>query len=87
MNESGKIRIQLNTNAQRENFVLRIKPELTRYFQKNLADIDYIFETNLLENEASVKKVYTDQDKLEYLMKKNPDLEKFKSRFNLDFDN
>lgn len=87
LNERGIIQINLNTEAQRENFIHRIKPELTRYFQKAIADVEYVFETNLVENETTVKKVYTDQDKLDYLINKNPALEKMKSKFNLDFDN
>jgi len=86
MSENGLITIKLISNAQRENFVQYIKPRLVKYFQENLADIEYLFETNLLENETAVKKVYTDQDKLDFMMKKNPELEKFKNRFKLDFD-
>jgi DNA polymerase-3 subunit gamma/tau len=87
LGEQGKIFIHLNSNAQRENFIQNIKPGLTRYFQKNLANIEYVFETNLIANETTVKKVYTDHDKLEYMINKNKELEKLKTRFNLDFDN
>jgi len=87
LTEKGIIRISLATEAQRENFIHRIKPDLTRYFQKTIAEVTYVFETDLLDNETTVKKVYTDQDKLDYLVNKNPDLDKLKSRFNLDFDN
>ncbi len=83
----GVINVHLNTNAQRENFIHRIKPGLVRYLQEHLANIEYVFETNLIENESVAKKIYTDQDKLDYLISKNPDLEKLKNRFNLDFDN
>lgn len=86
LTEKGIIRISLATEAQRENFIHRIKPELTRYFQRTIADVPYVFETDLIDSETTVKKVYTDQDKLDYLISKNPDLEKMKTRFNLDFD-
>ncbi|MEX0988243.1 MAG: hypothetical protein WD052_12275 [Bacteroidales bacterium] len=86
MTEKGKIRIRLNSNAQRENFVQRIKPDLTKYFQQKLANIEYVFETNLIANETTAKKVYTEQDKLDYMIDKNPAIEKLKSRFNMDFD-
>jgi DNA polymerase III subunit gamma/tau len=86
MTSDGIIQITLNTNAQREYFVHTIKPELTRYFQKKLSNIEYAFETNLIGNESLAKKVYTDQDKLDYMIKKNPDLGKMKARFNLDFE-
>jgi hypothetical protein len=86
MTSDGIIQITLNTNAQREYFVHTIKPELTRYLQKNLSNIEYVFETNLIGNESLAKKVYTDQDKLDYLIRKNPELGKMKARFNLDFE-
>lgn len=87
MKEPGKIQVHLNSNAQRENFVQNIKPGLTRFFQERLGNIEYVFETNLIENETTVKKVYTDQDKLDYMSNKNKELETLKARFNLDFDN
>jgi len=42
--------------------------------------------TEVAENAQNEKKIYTEQDKLEYLVKKNPELGKLKTRFNLDFD-
>ncbi len=86
MPEPGKIRLELISDAQRENFVQRIKPELTKYLQENLANIEYVFETNLLSNETALKKVYTDHDKLEFMIRKNAALDLMKKRFNLDFD-
>lgn len=87
LTESGRILINLISNAQRENFNQNIKPGLTHYFQEHIADIDYLFETNLLENETTVRKMYTDSDKLDFMIGKNSNLEKFKTRFKLDFDN
>jgi DNA polymerase III subunit gamma/tau len=86
MKGDDKIRIRLNTNAQREYFIHTIKPELTRFLRQNLADMEYVFEIELAENQNGAKKIYTDQDKLDYLVSKNPELGKLKSRFNLDFD-
>jgi DNA polymerase III subunit gamma/tau len=86
MTGDDKIRIRLNTNAQREYFIQTIKPELTRFLRQNLADMEYVFEIELAENQNGAKKIYTDQDKLDYLISKNPELGKLKSRFNLDFD-
>ncbi len=42
--------------------------------------------TEVAEVEQNGKKIYTEQDKLDYLMKKNPELGELKTRFNLDFD-
>ncbi|MCF8226168.1 MAG: hypothetical protein K9J30_09845 [Bacteroidales bacterium] len=87
LDANGAIRVELATESQRENFTHSIKPGLISYFRQALKDIEYVFETSLIENNTSEKKPYTDQDKLDVLMKKNPDLEIFKNRFNLDFDN
>jgi hypothetical protein len=38
------------------------------------------------EDMQTEKKIYTEQDKLEFLIKKNPELGTLKSHFNLDFD-
>ncbi len=38
------------------------------------------------DSEDNGKKIYTEQDKLDFLIKKNPELGMLKSRFNLDFD-
>jgi DNA polymerase III alpha subunit (gram-positive type) len=87
MTHSGIIQITLNTNAQREYFIETIKPELIRFMSKKFGEVEFVFETNLIDNETTAKKVYTDHDKLAYLTGKNPALEKLRTRFNLDFDN
>ena len=85
-NAEGVIVIQVNSQAQRDNFLNNIKPPLTRYLREHLADNDYEFEATLMQNETTGNKVYTDQDKLEFLMKKNEQLRVLKNKFNLDFD-
>ena len=42
--------------------------------------------TEVAENMQNEKKIYTEQDKFDFLIKKNPELGTLKSRFNLDFD-
>lgn len=86
LTESGRVSIELISQAQRENFIHKIKPGLVRYLQEHLANMEYVFETNLLSNDVAGKKIYTDQDRLDFLIKKNPELEDLKNRFSLDFD-
>jgi DNA polymerase-3 subunit gamma/tau len=82
----GIIRIELTTHAQRESFIHRVKPNLIAYLRKHLLDIDYQVESDVRQTEKNGKTIYTDQDKLEYLVKKNPALEKFRKHLKLDFD-
>jgi len=82
----GAVIVLLNSEAQRDNFIKNIKSELLAYIQDatGLSGVEII--TEVAENAQNKKKIYTEQDKLEYLVKKNPELGKMKSRFNLDFD-
>ncbi len=84
--DSG-FRIRLDSEAQRTNFNQRIKPELIRYLKEHVRNIEYQIESYVqLKKEEGNNKLYTDQDKLDYLAEKNPLLKKFKNSFKLDFD-
>jgi len=82
----GTVMVLLNSDAQRDNFIKNIKSELVAYIQDatGLSSVEILTEVS--ENEQIEKKIYTEQDKLEFLVNKNPELGKLKSRFNLDFD-
>ena len=82
----GKVLLLLISEAQRENFAKNIKSELTRFIQDTTGIRSMEIVTEVAEVAQNGKKIYTDQDKLEFLMKKNPELEHLKARFNLDFD-
>ncbi len=82
----GMIRVLLNTEAQRDNFQKNIKAELSSYISKatGMPMIDII--TEVVEQATEDKKIYTDQDRLAYMVEKNPELGQLKTRFGLDFD-
>ncbi len=82
----GAVMVLLNSDAQRDNFIKNIKSDLVEYIRgaTGLSSVEILTEVS--ENEQIEKKIYTEQDKLEFLVKKNPELGKLKSRFNLDFD-
>jgi DNA polymerase III subunit gamma/tau len=86
LDSAGIIQVVLTSHAQKDNFLLRIKPELVRYFRENLKNIEYTIESSVTSNGGVQKKVYTDEDKMNFLLKKNPIMEKFKNSFKLDFD-
>ena len=82
----GAVRVLLNSEAQKDNFNKNIKSELVGFIQSKtgIAKVEII--TEVTEGVENGKKIYTEQDKLEFLIKKNPDLGILKNRFNLDFD-
>ena len=83
---NGVYRITLNSEAQLENFRKNIRPELLSHIRKTTGISSLEIDARLAESENREKKVYTDSDKLEFLVRKNPDLADFSARFGLDFD-
>ncbi len=82
----GTIMVLLNSEAQKENFVKNIKSDLTRSIQSSTGINTIEIFTEVAEVEKNGKRIYTEQDKLESLIKKNPELGQLKNRFSLDFD-
>jgi DNA polymerase-3 subunit gamma/tau len=82
----GTVLLLLNSEAQRENFVKNIKPLLTAHISKATGLVNVEIMTDVTEAENNGKRIYTEQDKLDFLMTKNPELGHLKTRFNLDFD-
>jgi DNA polymerase-3 subunit gamma/tau len=82
----GSVMVLLNSEAQRDNFVKNIKPELVAYIKEATALQGVEIITEVSESTENGKKIYTEQDKMDFLLKKNPELGKLKTRFNLDFD-
>ena len=82
----GVVMVLLNSEAQRDNFTKNIKSALLKYIKQNTGFTSLELITEVSESEENGKKIYTEQDKMEFLVGKNPELAKLKSRFNLDFD-
>ncbi len=82
----GSVMVLLNSEAQRDNFIKNIRPELLAYIKEATAFSGVEIVAEVSENAQNGKKIYTEQDKMEFMLKKNPELGKLKTRFNLDFD-
>jgi len=82
----GSIQLLLNSESQRENFNAKIKSELVGFIRSKTGFSGVEIITEVAESMENAKKLYTEQDKLDFLIKKNPELGMLKSRFNLDFD-
>lgn len=87
LNDEGVIEVMLISETQRENFNKNIKGELSAFIRKEtgMPVIDIV--AGVEEQKRDAKKIYTDQDRLEYLINKNAELGELKTRFGLDFDN
>lgn len=73
-------------NHVQEELVKGIKPQLVSWLRRELRNSSIELETELVMEETT-RFAYTDGEKLEEMLKKNPDLALLKQKFNLDFDN
>lgn len=82
----GSVMVMLNSEAQRDNFIKNIKPKLVAYIKEATDQQGVEIITEVAESTQNGNKIYTEQDKMDYMLRKNPELGKLKTRFNLDFD-
>lgn len=72
-------------NKVQENLFHNEKPYILNFLRSSLKNFD--IELNVrIDEQAVVKKPYTNQEKYQYMAAKNPQLAELKKRFNLDFD-
>lgn len=85
LEENCMILLKINNRVQ-EELIRNHKPQLVAWLRKELrnANIDLTTEITL---EPARRIIYTDDEKLEEMMRKNPELSLLKERFQLDFDN
>jgi DNA polymerase-3 subunit gamma/tau len=79
-----KIKITVENSVQQDQ-VRMLKPEIIGFLSRKLHNkkIDVIIEMVQPTHEG---KLFTDEQKLQAMLKKNPALQKLKNRFNLDFN-
>ena len=71
-------------NTVQENLINGIKPELISFLRKELKN-SRINLTLKITEQAKGKIIYTDSEKFDELVKKNPSLQVLKQKFKLDF--
>ncbi len=83
--EDYKLYIRLANRSQEEH-LNEIKAKLISFLQKELENSKVEFEIDVVESSSNEKKLYTNKDKFDHLVKKNPALARMKQQLNLDFD-
>lgn len=82
--EDNLIELQINSLLQ-EDILERFRVELLTYLRKNCDNPDIKLKTRMVQ-EVKEKKLYTSQDKLNYLSEKNPHIQELQQRLGLDID-
>jgi len=81
--ESNKLLLKIGNSVQEEDIRL-IKPELISWLRKVLRNAGIELTTSIGKIESE-RMIFSDSEKLQMMMKKNPDLNDLKQKFNLDF--
>jgi len=72
------------SNSIQEMEIRLVKPELVSWLKKELRNSG-IEMTTLLEKVESERMIFSDSEKMQMMMQKNPLLYELKQKFNLDF--
>jgi len=72
-------------NTIQENLINGIKPELVSFLRRELKNSKIQLVTEITEK-TSGRIIYTDEERYNELLKKNPSLAILKQKFNLDFN-
>ncbi|MGC9355683.1 MAG: hypothetical protein ACP5D9_17680 [Mariniphaga sp.] len=72
-------------NSVQDDLINTIKPELVSWLRKELKNSKIQLTTSITETEKE-KIIYSDSEKYLEMLKKNPQLELLKQKFNLDFE-
>ena len=72
-------------NKIQEDLLSSEKVELLNYLRVEMKNFSIDLQTKYME-QTQKKRLYTSSDKYQHMLEKNPNLEEFKRRFNLDLD-
>ena len=81
--EGNKLLLKIGNSVQEEDIRL-IKPELISWLRKVLRNAGIELTTGIGKIESE-RMIFSDSEKLQMMMKKNPQLNDLKQKFNLDF--
>ncbi|MBE0655729.1 MAG: hypothetical protein IH594_18155 [Bacteroidales bacterium] len=81
-----QIMVKFDNTSQLDDFAQNIKQNLLNFMRRELRNDQISIQTLLEEADNGKRKLYTPDEKYNYLLKKNPALGKLKQEFNLDFD-
>ena len=72
-------------NKIQENLFKAEKPALLNFMRTQLRNF-YLDVHPRVDEQVTVKRPYTSQEKFQYMAQKNPELLELRKKFNLDFD-
>jgi DNA polymerase-3 subunit gamma/tau len=85
--EKNLIAVELNNRTQLDDFNSSTRMELEKFLRSELQNPGISIQANLVEQDENQQvKLYTSEEKFRYLSKKNPGLENFRQKLNLELE-
>jgi DNA polymerase-3 subunit gamma/tau len=84
LKENFQIELSIDNKIQ-EDQLQEVRIDLMNYLRTELNNFQLELSTKIVEN-TEKKRLYTSTEKYQYMLEKNPKLEEFKKRFNLDLE-
>ena len=83
LRDNSQLYLEIDNSIQ-DDVINSIKPELVSFLRKELKNSKVELITKITD-EIKNRIIYTDNDKFDEMVKKNPSLKILKQKFNLDF--
>jgi len=84
LGKNNRVEFELN-NPLQDDIIKKEKKELIEFLKEELNNYSITLNTIISGNEQG-SRLYLPEDRYKHMAEKNPDLEKLKQQFNLDFD-
>ncbi len=84
LKENFIVEFAINNPLQDEE-IQKIKPALVNFLRNELSNAEVDIVTVVSETQQGSKRLYSDKEKFEHMLQKNPSLLKLKQQFGLDF--
>lgn len=85
--QEDNIIVELNNGSQLDDFITSIKSEMEKYLRQEMHNSRIQILASVMESqEAQMNKLYTSEEKFRYLSQKNPVLNTFRQKLNLELE-
>ncbi len=85
ISDKNTLFLNLTNESQKINFN-EVKADIINYLRKKLNNSKLELKIQLAKFKSKEKHIYTEEDKLKYLMEKHPELSTMKQKLGLDFE-
>ncbi len=80
-----QLKLAINNSMQNDE-ISKIKPDMVSFLRKELRNTNIELITEIIAEEGTVRKVYSEREKFQEMIKKNPNVSLLAQKFGLSLD-